>query len=457
MKNSDDKITLSNRQQREVGILTRLQNRLITNAEAARELGLSVRQVQRKKKAFDESGMAAVIHKNAGKTPNNAYSDAFKEKIVELYKSEYFGWNFSHFRDILEEEHDINVSRAFVHNLLRAYGVKSPNRKKKRKDKAHPPRPRRENAGELIQVDASKHQWLYGTDEHFYLHGAIDDATGTVTACFLMKQETTLGYQILMRDTIKRYGIPEALYTDYRTVFQSNKRLTLDETLRGKQIGATKFAKMLKRLGVDIYSTEDPRSKGRIERLWRTFQDRLIKELYKEKIDTMEMANEYIDKIFLPKYNARFASPINPDRNVFVKVSSSFNYDRELALWFNHSVLENCYIKHMGRYYEIKKYGMTAKIRTSEKVRVYQGLNGKLFLEHGDEWYDLEEIKRVARERKSKPKKTAEEISRNNSCAAKINNSPWRKTNALFFSKRQARRANAGGDISEKQKGDIIA
>lgn len=148
----------------------------------------------------------------------------------------------------------------------------------------HPPRPRRENAGELIQVDASKHKWFYNDETYYYLHGGIDDATGIVTSCFLTTQETIYGYQMIMKDTILNYGIPECLYTDYRTVFKSGKKeLTLEEELSGKEIKNTRFANMLNYIGTDIISTIDPRSKGRIERLWRTFQDRLYKELKKEK------------------------------------------------------------------------------------------------------------------------------------------------------------------------------
>lgn len=418
---------LSGQQLERLEIFIQLKKRIITNDEAAKRLQMSKRQVQRKKKEYLEHGVSALIHKGVGKRSNNAYSDDFKEKVVELYKTEYEGWNFAHFRDAIEDDYAIVVSGSFVYNLLNAHGFKSPCRKKKRKDKSHPPRPRRECAGELIQVDASKHQWLYGTEEYFYLHGAIDDATGIVTACFMMEQETALGYQILMRDTIQRYGIPEALYSDYRTVFQSNKRLTLDETLKGKKVEATRFVKMLKRLGVDIHSTEDPRAKGRIERLWRTFQGRLVHELIKHKIGTLEEANRYINEVFLPKYNARFAAPIDDKRNSFVPITPSFDYNQKLALRYEHKVLEGCFIKHRGKYYEIKQGGMTATIRTHEPVEVCCCLDGVLRLVYDDCWYELELIERVeaATVKPVRKKLTPEELSAVRAENGRKSKSPW--------------------------------
>ena len=130
------------------------------------------------------------------------------------------------------------------------------------------------------------------------------------------------------------------MYTDYRTVFQSNnanKELSLEDYLAGKKVKDTRFAAMWNRLGSSIISTTNPRAKGRIERLWHTFQDRLLKEIKKRKIHTIEEANRYINDIFLPRYNARFASCIDYNKNYFIPVSEDFNYNLSLATWANKS------------------------------------------------------------------------------------------------------------------------
>ncbi len=298
---NNERITLTMKEQKINDILVKLISGEIKTSDAVRLTGLSERQIYRKKKAYKEIGIASIPHQNKNKPNGKGYSAELKNMILNLYLDEYSGWNFYHFNDVLEDYHHIKVSDTFIYNLLTSNGIHSPNEYKKRKS-SHPPRERRENAGELIQVDASKHKWFYGDDKYYYLHGGIDDATGTVTSCFFAEQETIFGYQMIMKQTIINYGIPECLYTDYRTVFKSPKtELTLEEEIDGKQIKNTRFANMLEHIGTDIISTINPRAKGRIERLWRTFQDRLYKELKKKNITTIEEANQYLNEVFIPK------------------------------------------------------------------------------------------------------------------------------------------------------------
>ena len=428
-------IKLTMKEQETLNIIMQYKDGAIPGRVAAQRLGLSLRQVQRKKRALLEYGLSSVIHQSKGKPSGRGYLDELKQEILRLYTTEYPNWNFSHFRDTLEDEHGIKVSQTFIYNLLRANGIKSP-QKKRAKRKGHPPRPRRENAGELVQVDASKHQWLYGKDEYYYLHGAIDDATGLVTACQLLERETILGYQLLMRDTIKHYGIPECLYTDYRTVFQPNMlrtELLPDDYLYGKKLKDTRFTAMWHRLGSEIISTENPRAKGRIERLWRTFQDRLLKELLKQKIDTITEANRYINKVFLPKYNARFASTIDYNRNHFRPVPKDFDYNRELATCVIRKVLHGSYLALSGHYFVLKdSRGRLAAILSKEPLEVYTNLDGKMWLGYKDEIYHLEPITAEQyRERtERRAKYTQEELCKMRSKFARRNvNSPWRRWN----------------------------
>ena len=431
----EEEITLSKRQQECLVVLIEAINGNITNEEASRRLGLSVRQIQRKKKAYRGEGARSLAHKNKGKPPINVYSEQLKKYIVELYRSEYSGWNFCHFNDQLADEHDIIVSYSFLRRILIENGIKSP-RRNKHKRKAHPPRERKENAGELIQVDASKHRWLYNTEEYQYLHGAIDDATGTVTACIMMKEECSLGYQLLLRDTIVKYGMPCCLYTDYRTVFQVTKKLSVKDVEAGRKLTATRFAEMCGRNGIEIRSTIDPRAKGRIERLWNSFQDRLVKELARSKIDTIEEANKYINEVFLQKYNAKFASPIDyTSHNLFYTVGINFDCNYKLALRYPHKVLERCYVKMDNTYYVIQKDGKDYHLDTYESVDVYKLLDGTLCLQYKDDWYGLRRIEAKPKHVYVRKTKNDEELRIARSEAAKKGaaNSPWRNNMSAFF------------------------
>lgn len=424
---NNERITLTMKEQRINDILVKLISGEIKTSDAVRLTGLSERQIYRKKKAYRQNGIASIPHQSKNKSNGKGYSDELKDMIVNLYLDEYSGWNFYHFNDTLEDYHHIKVSDTFIYNLLTSNGIHSPNEYKKKKS-SHPPRERKENAGELIQVDASKHKWFYGVNKYYYLHGGIDDATGTVTSCFFAEQETIFGYQMIMKQTIMNYGIPECLYTDYRTVFKSPKtELTLEEEIDGKQIKNTRFANMLEHIGTDIISTINPRAKGRIERLWRTFQDRLYKELKKKNITNIAEANQYLNEVFIPKYNTRFALPIDNTKNHFICLEENFDYNKELAIWSEHKVYHNSYLKYDKCYHIILDDGKKTYLPTSEKVKVYTFLDGTTYVLFDDKWYDIKDIKDFQNEIKkvTNISKSQEEI--NLSKTHKPNNSPWRK------------------------------
>lgn len=424
---NNERITLTMKEQRINNIMVKLISKEISMSDAIRLTGLTERQLYRKKKAYIENGINSIPHKSRGKPNGKGYSKEFKDEIVRLYKEEYPGWNFYHFNDALEDYHNIKVSDSFIYVLLTSNGIQSPHKYKTKNKNAHPPRDRRENAGELIQVDASKHQWFYNDPNYYYLHGGIDDSTGKVTSCFFQKEETTFGYQMILKETIENYGIPECLYTDYRTVFKSTKKdLTLEEELEGKEIKNTRFANMLDHIGTDIISTMNPCAKGRIERLWRTFQDRLYNELKKKNINTIEEANQYLKNVFIPKYNARFALPIDNNKNHFICPQKDFNYNVELAIWSEHKIYHNSYLKYNKEYHVILDNNEKTYIPTSNKVKVYKFLDGTEHILYNDKFYDLKTVKEYQLQI-TKPLviKSQDEI--NKSKAHSPNNSPWKK------------------------------
>lgn len=424
-----ERITLTMKEQKMNDILVKLIAGEIKIADASRLTGLSERQIYRKKKAYKDLGIESIPHKSRKKTTGKGYSNDFKDNIVKLYLNEYNGWNFYHFNDILEDFHDIKVSDTFIYNLLTSNGIESPNKYKQRKT-SHPPRDRKEFAGELLQIDASKHKWFYGDDNYYHLHGAIDDSTGIVTSCYLTEQETIFGYQMVLYQTIKNYGIPECLYSDYRTVFQSNKKeLSIEEELQGKQIENTRFTNMIKHNGIDIISTTNPMAKGRIERLWRTFQDRLYKELKKNNISSLEKANDFITNEFLPRYNNRFALPIDDNKNLFVCPLENFNYNVELAVYKEYSIHNHCYLRMNNKVFVILDHDINAYIDTRQKVKVYTFLDGSINVLFKDKFYKTKEVKMISKQelvqklsKVSKPKTDWSTLNKENS-----KNSPWRK------------------------------
>ena len=421
-------ITLNKQEQRKNNIIVRYINKEISTNDVCRLLNVTDRQVRRIKAGYLKHGIASVPHQNKYLIPHNKTEESLTNKIINLYNSDYYGWNFHHFNDRLKSDYDIWVSHSFIYNIFTKEGIISPKCKKKKKS-VHPPRPRRESFGELVQIDASIHQWF--GNETYALHAAIDDATGTVLAAYFDKEETTYGYYKMMEQILFNYGIPKCLYSDNRTVFKSlKKHLSIDEELRGITINKTNFEIAIAKLGVSLITTSNPMAKGRIERLWQTFQDRLIKEMALLNIYSIEKANEFL-KLYLPKHNAQFAIPHNNIKSVMSLLDNSIDLNMILSIRQKFMVHHNCYLSCNNSYFVIMNDDEPALIDTKSKVDLVTRLDKLQVVEHKDNIYSIKPILAI-------PKKTSAGYVKKgynpNSIPAK--NHPWRNYKPVVHNKK---------------------
>jgi transposase len=226
-----------------------------------------------------------------------------KQLILKLARGKYQGFNDSHLAEKLRSEEDLSVSRETVRRILRAAKLASPQQRRARKYRSRrPPRPR---FGMMALTDASRHDWLEGRGPELTLIGFQDDATGQILAAhFQLEAENTVGYLRALHTMIVTHGVPLSLYRDRHSIFQRNdSHWTLAEQLAGKQ-SPTQLGRALEELGI-AYS---PQAKGRIERVWRTCQDRLVSELRLAPASTLAQANVVL-AAFCADYNQRFARP----------------------------------------------------------------------------------------------------------------------------------------------------
>jgi hypothetical protein len=306
----EDTITMSAREQQRAWVLTRVCEGAITLEEAAVLMTISVRHARRLKAALVHSGPKALVHGNRGRASPHRTDPQIAEAVATLYRTRYAGTNTQHFTELLAEGEHLALGVATVRRILKAVGLTSP---RTRRVPAH--RRRRERAsqvGMLLQIDGSRHRWLENRGPHFTLLGAIDDATGTVPGALFREQEDSQGYFLLLEQIVRTHGVPLALYHDGHGIFVRSKgrhpdRLTIAEQLTGRP-AATQFGRLLQELGVSAITAHSPQAKGRIERLWGTFQDRLVTELRLAGATTLVEANTVL-AAFVPRYNARFAVP----------------------------------------------------------------------------------------------------------------------------------------------------
>lgn len=302
-----DRITLTRSEQRRLLVLNHLLSGALVNSQAANLLGISVRQVRRLRRRYEAEGAAALPHGNRGRRPVHALDPKVAAQVVELAKTKYAGFNQHHFTEMLAEHEGLQLSVSTVFRLLREAGIAAP--RKRRPPRHHRRRDRYPRAGMLLQIDGSRHDWLEGRGPYLSLVSGIDDATGLVPWATFRDQEDSQGYFELLRAVIRRYGIPLAVYSDRHGIFFKTtvKDLTLEEALAGRR-EPTQFGRLLEELGVELILARSPQAKGRVERLWGTFQDRLISELRLAKASTAEEAEAVLHRHLL-KHNRRFTVP----------------------------------------------------------------------------------------------------------------------------------------------------
>ena len=322
---------MSQKQLNRYSVLSQVIQGNLTIAEAAKSLGLSKRQVLRLKKAVQQQGAAALIHKNIGRKPSHAVSESLFSQIVCLKRSAlYSDANFLHFRELLSRRENVIISYSALYSMLSKAGLKSP--KKRRRMKLHRRRKRKLQEGLLIQMDATPFEWFGGT-EKFSLHGAIDDATGKVVGLYLAKNECLHGYWETTRQLIQNHGLPVSLYADRHSIFLSRNagKLSLGEQLGGKMVNDTQFGRAMNELGITLIAARSPQAKGRVERLWDTLQSRLPIEFALANITTVDQANDFL-AAYLPLFNLQFAvEPIDPCC-AYRPASSKLNLDNVLCV-----------------------------------------------------------------------------------------------------------------------------
>jgi transposase len=315
-------VTLNSKEQRRLMVLNRVEKGELLGWQAVALLGISLRHVRRLMAAYRKEGAAAIAHGNRGRKPQHALPATLKEQVVRLAQSRYAGCNTQHFTELLWEREEIRLSRSSVRRILLGVGISSPRQRRPPRHRSR--RERYPQEGMLLQIDGSRHDWLEGRGPWLSLVGAIDDATGKVPYALFREQEDAQGYFLLLHHIVEKDGIPQALYHDGHSIFEVAKEVpaSLEEQLEGER-WPTQFGRLMQELGIISISARSPQAKGRVERLWGTFQDRLVSELRLAGARTIEEANQVLGD-YLVRHNQKFAVPAAQPDSTYRKVDDSF-------------------------------------------------------------------------------------------------------------------------------------
>jgi transposase len=304
-------VTMSGRELQRIEVLSEVLARQRTEISAASILGLSTRQTRRLLAAYRDGGGGGLIHKARGRTSNKVLISGIREYVIELVRSRYADFGPSLAAKVLFEKDGVKVSRETLRKWMVEEGLWL---SRKQRRSFHQPRLRREAYGELIQIDGSDHRWFEDRGAPCSLLVCIDDATGKLMQLRFVPSENTSSYFDCLRGYLEAHGCPVAFYSDKHTVFRMNR------DAQGGQ-GMTQFGRALAELNIEIICANSSQAKGRVERVNRTLQDRLVKELRLDGVCDMATGNAFLPE-FLERFNEKFsvraAKPDNLHRRLTV-------------------------------------------------------------------------------------------------------------------------------------------
>ena len=373
-------IMISKRELRRLEVLKKVIAEGIKQVEAAEILELSTRQVSRLLLRVKSEGEIGVVHKLRGKKSNRQISSEQRDFVVEIYNKKYKGFGPTLFSEKLYEINKIRISDETIRNWL----IESGSWEKRRKRNKHRQwRERRHYYGQMQQMDGSHHDWLEGRGPELVLMAYIDDATGRVYCRFYGYEGTLPAMDSFMRYT-RKYGLPQSVYLDKHTTYKSTGKATIEEELSGEE-PLSQFERALKELGVNVIHANSPQAKGRVERLFNTLQDRLIKEMRLKGITTQEEANLFLAE-YLPIFNKKFNVLAREKGNMHMKLPRGTKLSRILCIKSLRSLRNDFTVAH-----DKKLYQVVDNIKT-KNVMVEESVNGSLKLYYKDKSLKYKEI-----------------------------------------------------------------
>jgi Helix-turn-helix domain len=380
---------MSQEELRRVEVLARVRSGQLRVIDTSRLLRVSYRQAKRLWKRYREEGPAGLKHRGAGRASNRGYAQEFRSRVLRLVREKYGGAVEERFGPTLAAEHlasedRLRVPAETLRRWMLAEGLWSRERKRRKHRRR---RERKEHFGELVQLDGSFHAWLEERGPQGCLIDLADDATNT-TLAQLGEEETIWAVADALRAWIERYGVPLALYVDWKNLYKrpANAR----ERLRGEE-PITQFGRMCAKLGIELIAASSPQAKGRIERIHGTHQDRLVKKLRRRGIVSQQAANVYLRKEYLPEHNARFARrPARPE-DYHRRAPRGAEWDGIFRLESERVVSEDGVVRYANRYFQLDaRSGVPASAQS--KVLVCEGRHGSLSIEYGGQRLRWKEI-----------------------------------------------------------------
>ena len=358
----EDRVIMSVKELRRVHVIRQTMEKKLTQVQAGTVLGLTPRHVRRLIERVEQAGDQGLAHRGRGKLSNRRIPDKRKAMALQLCEQRYGDFGPTLAAEKLTERHGITLSDETLRRWLRERGVVHFTRRK-RPHRAW--RERRAHVGALLQLDGSHHDWFEERGPRCVLMAYIDDANSRVFARFYAYEGTIPAMDSFQR-YVTRYGIPLAIYADKHTTYQSPVPPTVDEQLAGVT-PTSQFGRALGELGVELIAAHSPQAKGRVERLFKTVQDRLVKELRLADIATLEAANRFLEE-WLPIYNRRFTVPPAQAADLHRPKPAGGDLTRILCIKTTRGLRRDWTVAHHGQLYQVRSNVRTTHVVVEDRV-----------------------------------------------------------------------------------------
>ena len=369
----EDILRMSRKELDRVMILKAVTEREVTQVRAAEILGLSERQIRRLVERIKEEGPGGIMHRSRGKRSTRKIAQERAAEIIEVVKSRYWDFGPTLAAEKLREHEGIEISREKLRQLMLEAGLW---KRARRRKKIHTWRERKAHCGQMVQLDGSHHYWLEDRGPKMVLMGYIDDASSRFFGRFYDYEGVYPAMDSLER-YIRCYGRPMSLYMDKHSTYKTTRQPSLDELLRGES-AATQVERACRELGIKVIHADSPQAKGRIERAFRTHQDRLVKEMRLEGVSTMEEANEFLD-FYLPIHNQKFCVKPLADKDLHRRLPAGVKYRDIFCLKEKRTITNGYTIKWKNRLLLIDNPSSIMRRRRVEVREHFDGVIEILF------------------------------------------------------------------------------
>jgi transposase len=334
----------------------------VKQVEAAEILSLSSRHIRRVVKRVQGEGNRGIVHRSRGRPSNRKISDQLKDKVIKLYRVSYKGFGPTLASEKLLERDGVSISD----ETLRGWLIEAGDWKKVRKRRRHRQwRERKGHRGEMVQIDGSHHAWFEDRGPECVLMGYIDDATGGVFGRFY-DYEGTMPAMDSFKRYIRKRGLPLKVYLDKHSTYKSTAKPTIEEELSGVE-PLSEFERALKELGVEVSHAHSPQAKGRIERLFRTFQDRVIKEMRLRGVKAIEEGNKFLEE-YLPLYNKRFSVQPRDKDDVHRALPRGMDLNAFLCIKTERTLRNDFTVAHNHKLYQIQDATKASKVIVQDRM-----------------------------------------------------------------------------------------